>query len=472
MSALLKTYGKSRWLLIVLMGPLLTSSAEGQTLLISPSALTFSVEAGAKGAFPRSIDVNSSGAPVSFVVSPSASWLVVIGTTPIGANTWQATTPTSVSVFVDPSSLAPGTYTGAVNIIPNGSPAGAKTVGVTLSVGLAAALVLAPRSFSFVAAVGSVAPPSQSLSVASSGSIFPFTAAVMGGNWLSINTGGGISPGTIVLQVNPTGLSAGNYNSSVLVSATSASNSPQTLPVALTVAAVGTTPPPPVIPLASVGYIPHIADGAGWSTIMSVVNASTAIQVITVRFYSESGGQLALPILGLPAPLASLNFTLPPNGSDIIATTGLNSAVTVGWATVTGTGLFGTSTVFRWRRPGHSDSEAASPLMFNPPSALLFPFDSRDGLITGLALANTSANMGVNVLVKMMDKNANLVSQHALFLQPQSHVSFTLTDIFPIVGGLAGVLEIISSAPGTIVALGLRFDPDGSFTSIQAIERR
>jgi hypothetical protein len=92
--------------------------AAGQNLLVSPSDLVFNVEAGDTGAIPQQIDVNSSGAPLKFIVSATSTkdWLTVIGTTPLPDGGWEATTPKSVSVFVDPKGLAAGTYRGTVTI--------------------------------------------------------------------------------------------------------------------------------------------------------------------------------------------------------------------------------------------------------------------------------------------------------------------------------------------------------------------
>jgi hypothetical protein len=296
--------------LMVFAGTLLTSLGVAQNLLISPSSLTFTAQAGARGSIPQSIDVTSGGSPVSFVVSAFANWLTVIGTTPIGPNAWQATTPISVSVFADPSFLAPGQYTATINVAPNGSTTGVKTIGVTLNVGQlvqAAALVVSPSSFSFSAQAGSSPPASQSLIVTNSGPSFPFMATVVGGNWLSVNTsttgpGSSLQSNTnqqnVILLVNQTGLSAGSYNATVLVSAASASNSPQTIPVALTITApaqpptpklslssnaisfqseVGTTPPPAqtILVTSSNAGFSYTASGTGGSWLSSIPTQGT-----------------------------------------------------------------------------------------------------------------------------------------------------------------------------------------------------
>jgi hypothetical protein len=48
------------------------------------------------------------------------------------------------------------------------------------------------------------------------------------------------------------------------------------------------------------------------------------------------------------------------------------------------------------------------------------------------------------------------------------HTSFSLADKFPSLAGGVGTLEISSEG---VTALGLRFNPSGSFTSIQSMDR-
>jgi hypothetical protein len=66
------------------------ANAQAAVLIVSPNALSFAVTGGDTGAFPQQLDVNSSGAPLTFTVEASSTgnWLAVIGSIPAGAG-WQ-----------------------------------------------------------------------------------------------------------------------------------------------------------------------------------------------------------------------------------------------------------------------------------------------------------------------------------------------------------------------------------------------
>src|SRR4030095_14949837 len=63
--------------------------------------------------------------------------------------------------------------------------------------------------------------------------------------WLALSTLSGSGAGTVALTVNTTGMIAGTYSTPITVTATGATNTPQTVNVALTI----TPPPIPTISL-------------------------------------------------------------------------------------------------------------------------------------------------------------------------------------------------------------------------------
>jgi hypothetical protein len=54
-----------------------------------------------------------------------------------------------------------------------------------------------------------------------------------------------------------------------------------------------------------------------------------------------------------------------------------------------------------------------------------------------------------------------------------NHVSFSVADRYPNTAGFLGTLEVNSNAAASngIAALGLRFNPSGSFTSVLPISK-
>jgi hypothetical protein len=209
-------------------------------LAASPTSLTFSYTAGGTSPAAQTISVSSSGTAVSYTATASGSWLAAKGS---------GNTPGSVSVSVNPTSLAAGTYNGSVSISSTGAANSPLTVPVTLTVVAAppppppttSSLTATPASLAFSYAAGSAAPASKTISVGSSGSALTYTVA-SSGSWLTA-TGGGSTPGNVTVSVNPANMTAGTYNGTVTISASGASNSPMKVPVTLIV--TSTTPPPP-----------------------------------------------------------------------------------------------------------------------------------------------------------------------------------------------------------------------------------
>ena len=70
-----------------------------------------------------------------------------------------AVTLSTLQVAVFPSSLTPGTYTGAVTI---GAGGGTQIIPVTLVVASTQAIAINPSSFTFTYIIGGVVPASQS----------------------------------------------------------------------------------------------------------------------------------------------------------------------------------------------------------------------------------------------------------------------------------------------------------------------
>jgi hypothetical protein len=75
----------------------------------------------------QSVSITSNGSALSYTVAASGgTWLAVTPTS--------GTTPGSVSVSVNTTGLAAGTYTGSVTITSSGASNGPRTVTVTLTV--------------------------------------------------------------------------------------------------------------------------------------------------------------------------------------------------------------------------------------------------------------------------------------------------------------------------------------------------
>ena len=161
-----------------------------------------------------------------FSITPhSSGWLF--------ADPESALAPATISVWVDPTGLAAGTYRGSLVFqIPGGWTV--MTVPITLEVTGAPPLSISSSILQFQAAAGGPWPPTQSISINSSVST-SFNAHVATGSWLSVSPTSGVTPATLTVSVNHWGLAPGNYLGSVVISAPGAAAGGQLLTVRLAV---------------------------------------------------------------------------------------------------------------------------------------------------------------------------------------------------------------------------------------------
>ena len=78
-----------------------------------------------------------------------------------------------------------------------------------------------PATLDFKYLAGSALPAAQTLQIKSTGTVLDYTLSVTGtapnylGQWLSLSTGSGVTPGTVKVYVNPYGLPSGDRKSVV-----------------------------------------------------------------------------------------------------------------------------------------------------------------------------------------------------------------------------------------------------------------
>ena len=122
-------------------------------LSIGPSQLTFAAPVGGPTPAPQTLTVTSANGPLAFTAAAGSVWL---GVTPTSG-----TTPAALSVSVNATGLANGTYNGTINITPAGS-ALPELVLVTLHVGSTGPGITTPTIVGVInaasGAAGTVAP--------------------------------------------------------------------------------------------------------------------------------------------------------------------------------------------------------------------------------------------------------------------------------------------------------------------------
>lgn len=205
-----------------------TQSSSGLTA--TPQSLTFSQAVNGAAPAAQSLTISGpDGSSFLAVAHSSSDWITA---TPI-----TGPVPNTVTVSVNGSGLAAGTYSGDVTIKLWESIASVK-VPVTLYVGStppSTTLTAAPAAMSLAYTIGGAAP-TGSLSVSSSPNGVSFTAsASSAGNWLSLSAAGGTAPATLTLSIATAGLTAGTHTGNVVL--TPPSGTAVTVPVTLQVSA-------------------------------------------------------------------------------------------------------------------------------------------------------------------------------------------------------------------------------------------
>jgi hypothetical protein len=204
--------------------------------------------------------------PASQTLTFNKNSIVSKNWTVTGNASWISVSPSSgtiarekdqVSVSVNASGLAAGTYSGVVNINVGGQlttvPISLTVAGGTVtptptptptSTTPTPSLQISPVSLNFSGTAGGVAPLAQTFNLSNpSGGTLTWTLTEPAA-WLGLNIASGTTTtevDAISANVSITGLAAGTYNTAITVSASGATNSPQIIPVTLTLSAPATT---------------------------------------------------------------------------------------------------------------------------------------------------------------------------------------------------------------------------------------
>jgi hypothetical protein len=227
--------------------------------------------------------------------------------------------------------------------------------------------------------------------------------------------------------------------------------------------------------------VPQVVDGAGWSTSFYLMNLEPGKTIFwQLKFYSDSGGGMVLPLLGT-GPAATVFASLPPQWSVVIETPGTATALQQGWASVvtldrsadqpgavaTNDRIGGLAT-FRQRVPGRPDFEAVVPFSPINENRFVMPFDNRAGFSTGIAWLNPDFNVVAPAEVTIRNAEGVILRQETLNLLPGSKLVFSMPERYPEAIGRYGRINVSTTAR-LLSGLGLRFNPTGAFTSFHTL---
>ena len=221
-----------------------------------PNGLTFSFVQVSPAATRKLSVLNGGGGSLGFQVvtatQSGAPWLMV--SPMVGETT--AAEPGMLNVTVDPTSLAPGTYFGEIQIA---SPAAQQSTTVPVAMAISSRsqlLRLSKRGLTFTGVARGGAVPVQTLQVFNDGlGVMVWDIGVdtlSGGDWLTVTPLADSSepsvPATAAVAINSQGLTPGTYSGLLEAMAPDAANSPQLATVVLNLLEGDRDPDPIVDP--------------------------------------------------------------------------------------------------------------------------------------------------------------------------------------------------------------------------------
>jgi hypothetical protein len=354
-----------------------------------------------------------------------------------------------------------GTFQIIASVTDSASPTPASTLA-PLSITIAPASVA--LSITTVATLpDATIGAAYSQALAATGGTPPYTWSIPSGN-ASLPPGLGFSSSG-VLSGTPT--TEGDFSFTILVTDGISAAVQQTF--SITVSAPGPT---------RTGVLSQVASGGGWKTSLYLVNTSTAAVPVTVKFWSNTGTALSLPLAVTQAgathvsTTSNVSTTVARNATLLIESDSGASVGTVGWAEVISTGPITGYGVFHFTSSGGIESEGTVPMEASFAPSFILPYDGTDGFVTGVALTNLMAAQTTSVSTTVWDMDGKQLATKTLSLPKGGHSSFMLADTFPSTVGKRGIIEFrTSSTTSNISGLGLRVSPVGGFTSVPNLHR-
>ena len=221
----------------------------------------------------------------------------------------------------------------------------------------------------------------------------------------------------------------------------------------------------------------HFADGDNWTTEFIFMNMGGLRMPAELHFFDSKGRKQEVSIEGL-GRVFSAKFTLNPYASTRLRTVGGSGPVTQGYAILEPEESIdhriGATAIFRRKLPGIPTYEASVPFGPEFEEKAYFPFDHRNGYLSGVAFYNNSKRFDAweELLLDFYSESGALLSSRVLYLPSGHHTALSLTQQYPELVGNVGMMVVTINDPpdrGVLqgfAIVGFRFNPDGPFTTI------
>lgn len=438
--------------------PIIVNVRGKPNLIVSPTTMSFSHQAGNIYSTPQPQNLSVYGASTGFralvTTLTGQNWLKVSAAS--------GTTPARLSVSVEASQLDPGDYVGSISVLPQGTQNGYQTVNVSLKVTSASSFFPTQQTVTLRAQYGSHHPVSDIAQFYTNGFVLPVSTSVLNGSWLSATAldawAGEADPSTAVVipvparvqvSADPTGLAVGTYTSSLTVGD---ADSGATIPVTLQVVPNDLT-------------VPHLIDGGGTSTAITLVNSDQEPAPFTIKFHHQDGSPWKLS-LDVADSVSEYSSTIPVGGIRIIHTLDAGSDTSQGWAEIVPQrSIAVTASFVQLGLAGFVEGNLPAGAPAGPD--FLLPFDDTNGVQSSFALVNSgAADSTVNVTVR--DESGNTVATASTTVPASGKAILESQSIFPQLVNHRGLAEF-KSPGGKLSAVGLQVDSLGSTVTYQAI---
>lgn len=225
------------------------------------------------------------------------------------------------------------------------------------------------------------------------------------------------------------------------------------------------------------GTIAHIAFGAGWQTLLTLVNTGSTQAQVNLNYFDDAGNKLTVPMLqpasGATKSATTVTEILAPWASLVIQTQGAEDApqTSTGWVQLTTSGNVSGFAVFQIEK---TLQEAVVPLESRQAGTYVLAFDNSGGLTTGLAIAN-AASLAATIPVVVRDDTGQQLASGTVGVAAHGHTSFMLTDTahggYAQTTGKRGTIEFGTPTGGQISVLGIRATAAGIITTIPSLMR-
>jgi hypothetical protein len=378
------------------------------------------------------------------------SWTIVAGALPPGLSF-------AASGLISGSPTTAGTFSFYAQVTDKSVPAQSTIAPFVLNI----SAVITPLLISSSAALpDGVVGSAYSQALAATGGVTPYQWSLLSGTLpagLSLSSTG-------VISGNPTAQGSSTFVIQVKDSVLTTASQQFTLNV---------DPPGP----ARSGVLSQVASGGGWKTSLYLVNTSSSSVPVTVKFWSNAGTLLTLPLTVTQTSgtqvlnTSTFSGTVVVNDTLLIESDTLASVETTGWAEVISTGPITGYGVFHYTSAAGLGSEGTVPLeaAFNP--SFILPYDAVGGLLTGVALTNLVPGNTTVVIATVWGTGGKQIASQKITLPAGGHTAFLLSTSFPGTLGNRGIVEFTAPSTAAITGLGLRVDPTGGITSIPLLQR-